>query len=53
MQFVRLIREANLPDRKVFVSEQEAARWLDQVLTPAEGSRVRSFLDRSLEARWL
>ena len=36
LQFVRLIREAGLPDRKLFFEEHELVAWLSDVLTPAE-----------------
>lgn len=44
MQFVRLIREANLPDRKLFLNSEELQRWLAPVLTPPEQRQLRQFL---------
>jgi hypothetical protein len=44
LQFVRVIREAGLPDRKLFFDEQDLAAWLGEVLTPAERERLRAFL---------
>ena len=44
MQFVRLIREANLPDRKMFFSPEELIDWLNEVLSPSEKARLQEFL---------
>ena len=44
MQFVRLIREANLPDRRLFLDLEELCEWLSEVLTPPEQQRLREFL---------
>ncbi|MGC4086831.1 MAG: hypothetical protein QM756_02820 [Polyangiaceae bacterium] len=44
LQFVRLIRDANLPDRKLFVHSDDLYRWLAEVLTPAEAARLKEFL---------
>lgn len=44
LQFVRLIRDANLPDRKLFVRSDELSNWLAEVLTPEEHARLRAFL---------
>ena len=44
LQFVRVIRDANLPDRKLFLHSEELARWLSEVLTPPEKVRLRAFL---------
>jgi hypothetical protein len=41
LQFVRVIREAGLPDRKLFFGEDELRQWLAEVLTPAEQKRLR------------
>jgi hypothetical protein len=49
MQFMRVIREANLPHRKVFLNAGEAIQFLDEVLSPSEARRLRAFLDRSGE----
>jgi hypothetical protein len=43
MQFLRVIREAALPDRRLFFSSTEMLGWLAEVLTPAETDRVRQF----------
>jgi hypothetical protein len=47
LQFVRVIREARLPDRKLFFDADELAVWLEEVLTPPEARRLREFLQRS------
>lgn len=44
LQFVRLIRDANLPDRKLFVHSNELYDWLSEVLTPKERARLWTFL---------
>lgn len=44
LQFVRLIRDANLPDRKLFVHEEELYTWLSEVLTTEERTRLSAFL---------
>lgn len=44
LQFVRVIREAGLPDRKLFFGEAELISWLGEVLTPDEQRRLRDFL---------
>lgn len=44
LQFVRVIRETGLPDRKLFYDEKELIDWVDQVLTPGEQARLREFL---------
>ena len=47
LQFVRVIRDANLPDRKLFVRSDELRDWLAEVLTPAEAARLDEFLAES------
>lgn len=44
LQFMRVIREAGLPDRKLFSDEQELIGWLGEVLTRDERQRLREFL---------
>lgn len=44
LQFLRVIREAGLPDRKLFFEESELINWLKGVLLPAELQRLREFL---------
>jgi hypothetical protein len=44
LQFVRVIREAGLPDRKLFFDEAELSDWLREVLTDHEHRRLREFL---------
>src|SRR5215208_4816756 len=36
LQFLRVIREAGLPDRKLFFEERELTAWLKDVLSEAE-----------------
>lgn len=44
LQMVRLIREAQFPDRKVFTQPTEMAKWLGEVLTDAHKARVNKLL---------
>lgn len=44
LQFMRVIREAGLPDRKLFSDEEELIGWLGEVLTREERQRLREFL---------
>jgi hypothetical protein len=44
LQFLRVIKEARLDDRKLFFEEGELVHWLGQVLSPLEKSRLRAFL---------
>jgi hypothetical protein len=44
VQFLRVIREANHPDRRMFFSATELVAWLGEVLTPEETARARQFL---------
>jgi hypothetical protein len=53
LQFVRVIRSAHLPDRKLFFDADEVANWLARVLSPAETRRVREFLGESPEQEGL
>jgi hypothetical protein len=41
LQMERVIREAKNPARRAFRDPNEAASWLDEVLTPVERARVR------------
>lgn len=50
LQFLRLIRDAGFSDRRLFFSEDELCSWLAEVLTPAEGARLRAFLDELVGA---
>jgi len=45
MQLERMFREAGNPGRRVFRTVDSIATWLDEVLTPLEGERVRAHLD--------
>lgn len=45
MQFLRLVRESNHPDRRLFYDTGEVERWLDEVLSPDEAKRLHAFLD--------
>ena len=49
LQFVRLIRDANLPDRKLFVNQHELYAWLSEVLTFDERARLKAFLAEPTE----
>jgi hypothetical protein len=44
LQFLRVIRAAGFSDRRLFFSEDELCSWLADVLSPAEGARLRAFL---------
>jgi len=44
LQFLRVIREAGLPDRKLFFDHSELTSWLSEVLSPVEQHRLRAFL---------
>ncbi len=50
LQFVRVIREAGLPDRKLFFEERELIAWLGETLTDAELGRLRDFLSEGRKA---
>ena len=44
LQFLRLVRESQHPDRKLFFSEGDMTAWLDPLLTSLERARLRDFL---------
>lgn len=44
LQFMRLIREAGLPDRKMFFEASPLVEWVKEILTPSETHRLRTFL---------
>ena len=44
LQFMRLIRESRLPDRKMFLKTAELIPWMNEVLDPPERERLRQFL---------
>ncbi|MEO8182184.1 MAG: hypothetical protein ABI895_25395 [Deltaproteobacteria bacterium] len=44
LQFVRLVREANNPKRRLFYEPKPLIEWLTPVLTPQEATRLREFL---------
>jgi hypothetical protein len=44
LQFVRLIRDAKLPDRRLFTHGNELYEWLAEVLTATEKVRLMAFL---------
>jgi hypothetical protein len=50
LQFVRVIREANHPARRLFFEEDEVYSWLSEVLLPAERGRLRAFLSEQVAA---
>jgi hypothetical protein len=47
LQMERVIREAKHPQRRAFRDPNEAADWLEEVLTPAESVRLRAALDEA------
>jgi hypothetical protein len=50
LQFVRLIRDAKLPDRKLFLHSDELYGWLAEVLTADERVRLMTFLSEGQAA---
>jgi hypothetical protein len=48
LQFLRVIREANLPDRKLFHDQPEFLAYLGAVLTAMELARLNAFLSEDL-----
>ena len=44
LQFMRLVRESQLPHRKMFLSATDLISWMDEVLDAAERARLRQFL---------
>jgi hypothetical protein len=44
LQFMRLIRESRLPDRKMFLNPPELIVWMNEVLDPDEQRSLRQFL---------
>jgi hypothetical protein len=50
LQFVRLIRNANLPDRKLFLHSDSLYDWLAEVLTWNERVRLMNFLSEGQAA---
>lgn len=47
MQVMRLVGQAQSPDRRVVTSSEEMISWLSPVTTPKELARLKVFLDRS------
>ena len=47
LQAVRIIREAENPNRRHFTSTTEMHAWLSEVLTPEESRRLKTFLRSS------
>jgi hypothetical protein len=45
MQWVRLIRDAKSPNRRLFSDPVEMTTWLAEVLTPEESQRLRHFVE--------
>lgn len=45
LQVVRLVREAQNESRRAFTAPIQLASWLADVLSPAEGARLRRFLE--------
>jgi hypothetical protein len=44
MQFARIIRESNHPDRRMFYEADVLQAWLAEILNPLELNRLREFL---------
>jgi hypothetical protein len=44
LQFLRVIREAGLPHRKLFFAPAPLVDWLGEVLTAEESTRLREFI---------
>lgn len=44
LQAVRIIREAENPNRRHFTSTRQMHTWLSEVLTPEESARLEEFL---------
>jgi hypothetical protein len=44
LQFLRVIRESNFPDRKLFFKQIELVQYLTDLLTFAELARLQAFL---------
>lgn len=49
MQFLRVIRDAKLPDRKLFFSALDLSQWLGEALSAPERQRLDSFLKEAPE----
>ena len=45
MQFLRLVRESNHPDRRLFYETTELELWAGDVLSPEEAVRLHAFLN--------
>lgn len=45
MQFIRLVRESKHPDRRLFYDDAELERWLGEILTPEEATRLHAFME--------
>jgi hypothetical protein len=43
MQFLRLVKESNHPNRKLFYDRDALVQWLGEVLSPPELARLREF----------
>lgn len=44
MQFYRLLRDADNPNRRMFSDAKEMVDWLGEVLSPEESARLSEFL---------
>jgi hypothetical protein len=44
LQFIRLVRESNNPDRRIFYEPEPLSEWLAHVLSPEEQARLAEFL---------
>ena len=48
LQFLRVIREADLPDRKLFHDQAELVRYLGELLSDTELARLQAFLSEGV-----
>jgi hypothetical protein len=44
LQVVRLVREAQNASRRAFTDARDMTNWLSEMLSPAEGARLKKFL---------
>jgi hypothetical protein len=43
LQFLRLVKQSQHPDRKLFYDRDAVVSWLGEILSPAELARLREF----------
>jgi len=49
LQFLRMVRESQHPDRRLFNDVDMLVAWLSEVLTPPEIARMKEFLQEPLQ----